>query len=115
MLILLQFTDTENVIEGHYEHFCGENSPVGCICTPPHCVKTCPLTCPNAAGQQQNCSLKFIENWLVNASLDQHEQCSGIKGNIMSGTVNVSAGEPLPAAANTVVAEAGPRKEVWQY
>jgi hypothetical protein len=104
------WTDSENVIEGHYEHFCGENSPVGCSCAPPSCAATCPRSCPDARGQQQNCSLKFNGNWLLNASLDQHEQCSSIVGNDVSGTVNISAGAALPIAAKAVIAEAGPRK-----
>ena len=47
------WTDRENVIEGNWEHYCGENSPVGCDCSPPSCAQDCPLSCPDAAGKQQ--------------------------------------------------------------
>eukprot|EP01048_Picozoa_sp_COSAG05_P005143 COSAG05_NODE_298_length_11929_cov_43.811496_2_plen_158_part_00 len=103
------WSDTHNVIEGNYEHFCGENSPVGCECQPPSCAKTCPLSCPDAEGKQLNCSLVFSGNWLYNTSIDQHEQCSSLAGNQIIGTVNVTAGQELPAAAQAVVKAAGPR------
>ena len=47
------WTDRENVIEGNWEHYCGENSPVGCDCSPPNCAQDCPLSCPDADGKQQ--------------------------------------------------------------
>ena len=103
------WTDSQNVIEGHFEHFCGENSPVGCDCAPPDCAKNCPLSCPDAADKQQNCSLVFEGNWLFNSSIDQHEQCSALAGNQVIGTANVTAGMQLPPAAKAVVNAAGPR------
>ena len=89
----------------------GENAPVGCVCSPPSCSKTCPLSCPDARGKQQNCSLNFAGNWLYNTSLDQQEQCNAIAGNRVTGNVNVTGGEALPAAAAAIVAQAGPRTQ----
>ena len=89
----------------------GENPPVGCVCSPPDCPETCPLSCPDPRGKQQNCSLLFIGNWLYNASLDQQEQCNAIQGNQVIGTINVTNGMKLPPAAATVVMEAGPRSQ----
>lgn len=79
------------------------------MCSPPSCTKTCPLSCPDAFGKQQNCSLNFTGNWLYNTSLDQHEQCDAIPGNHVTGTVNVTKGMLLPSAAAAVIKEAGPR------
>ena len=64
---------------------------------------------PTCLCDAQNCSLVFTGNWLHNATLDQHEQCSALAGNQVVGTVNVTQGMALPAAAQAVVAAAGPR------
>lgn len=50
------FTDKNNVIEGSWQHFCGENAPRGC--------KGCKMDCPDAFGKEGNCSINFVDNWL---------------------------------------------------
>ena len=76
-----------------------QNSPVMALMS-----VTLPCLC-----DAQNCSLVFAGNWLYNATLDQQEQCSALAGNQVVGTVNVTKGVALPAAAQAVVAAAGPR------
>jgi len=90
------------VLEGSWQHFCGENSPRGCS-------KCKPVSCPDATGQQANCSINFVDNWLFKSTFVQHEQCSRAGAHV-SGTVNVT-GDTLPPEALAIVAAAGPR--VW--
>ena len=92
------FTDKNNVIEGSWQHFCGENAPRGC--------QKCPLSCPDSNGKEGDCSINFVDNWLFKSSFQEHEQCSR-SGARVAGTVNVTGA--LPADAVAIVAAAGPR------
>ena len=102
------FTDKLNVIDGAWAHSCGENSPVGCSCKFPDCATgNCSKSCPDASGAEQDCQIKFVDNWLYKSTFAQAEQCSAA-GSIFNGTINVTSG-PLPPAAQAVVDAAGPR------
>ena len=93
------FADTQNVIEGNWQHTCGENTPRGC--------SKCPKHCPDKTSNESNCSISFSFNWFHNITWVQHEQCTHA-GAIVHGNVNVGSG-PLPPDAQAVVDAAGPR------
>lgn len=93
------FTDKNNVLEGSWQHFCGENSPRGC--------GKCPVACPDAMGKPADCSINFVDNWLYQSTFVKHEQCSRAGAHV-SGTVNVT-GATLPPEAQAIVDAAGPR------
>jgi hypothetical protein len=63
--------------------------------------------CPDATGEEANCSISFFDNWYYKATAVQHEQCSSVGAHVF-GNTNITNGS-LPAAAQAVVDQAGPR------
>ena len=94
------FTDKNNVIEGSWEHYCGENAPHGCA--------SCKLHCPDSTGKEADCGISVVDNWLFKSTFQEKEQCSATPGTSVTGTVNVTGGV-LPPAAQAIVDAAGPR------
>lgn len=92
------FTDSHNVLDGTFAHSCGLNPPSG-----PFGLGR---KCPGNHGEQMDCSIAFVDNWLRTTEV-QHEQCSN--GGNVTGNVRVVATEPLPLEAAAIAAASGPR------
>jgi beta-D-xylosidase 4 len=98
--------DSANVCDGSFNHGYGFNvSPKDGKFS---CEGECPSWDPSQFGN--NCSMSFHDNWMRGNGIDHVKHCND--AHVFSNTM-LKSSDPLPKAAQAVVAAAGPRYYHW--